>query len=128
MRQLSEIIDTSSLGYEISFIPTTYFVVNKELNAAPYFPTINYLIEGNPESAELYIPSEVFIVTSILRPTKQSVANYLIILSKMRCKKIFFQPFLTNSATLSLYQVQPRGGLIIRVGDVKEYDDFKFVT
>jgi hypothetical protein len=127
LQQLNEVIDVSSLGYEISFVPTTYFLVNKEMKAAPYFPTYRYLIEGNPESREIYIPSEVFTITSILRPTKQSVANYLLTLDRMRCQKVFFQPFLTANGSISLYQPQPKGGLIIRVGDIKEYDSLKFV-
>ena len=127
IQQLKEVINPSSLGYEISFVPTTYFLVNKELKAAPYSPSYRYLIDGNPESKELYVPSEVFTISSIQRPTKKSIANYLLTLDRIRCKKVFFQPFFTNNSSISLFQSLPSGGFLIRVGEVKEYDDVKLV-
>lgn len=128
-KQLAEIIDYTSLSYDVSFIPTEYFVINDQLKAAPYVPKSEYLIEGNAESKELVIPPHALKVTSMLRPNRNAIGKYMFLMEKLNIKKMFFQPFLSQyeQNMLTLYNTLPQGGIVVRIGEVKDYDLIKAI-
>ena len=124
--ELNNIVNLNTLNYEIGFINSEYFFVNQELKAAPYEPEYEYIIEGNLDSKEEVIPPNAFRVTSILKPTRASFNNYFSLLNKIGVRKAYIQPFVVGQ-NVTLFNMHPQGGVIMRVGDVKEYDKNKLI-
>lgn len=121
--QLSEILDYNKLPYEIGFIPSEYYQFNKELKAAPYTPKYKYLIEGVPKSKEVDLPANIMRVTTMLRPTRASLKRYFETLSMFGVLKVYIQPFLDGyTSNLSIFNEHIQGGVIVRIGDIKQSD------
>lgn len=124
-KELASAVDYKSLPYEIGFIPSEYYQISHELKAKPYFPESKFLIEDNLESTELVIPKGVLRITPMLRPRKDTIESYLRLLGTMGVRKVYFQPFYdhNNVYKLTLFgKPMKGGGVIVRIGDVKQYD------
>lgn len=125
-KALGSALDYKTLPYDISFISSEYFIFNKEYKAAPYKPEMKQIVEGSAKYAELYIPPNVIKVTTMNRPRTVDISKFLLLLSSMRIKKLFFQPFYT-SGRLTLFKPAEQSGVITRIGVIYEHDESKAV-
>lgn len=124
--ELKQIFDYTKLSFGVGFVSSEYYTISDGLTATAYEPNHHYVIEGNMKSREPIIAPYALRVTSMLRPRRLDVENYFKILGAMGCQKIFFQPFLNDFGDgLILFKPTEGGGVIARIGDVKEADLYK---
>lgn len=103
---------------DIQFTSFDYFKINQEGKIEGYIPKSKYMIDNNPNSAELIIPQDVHRIKSILRPNKESLVKYINQLQQVGGNIFVIKPFITPQRTLSIFQnnYQNVGGYIVNIG------------
>lgn len=125
--QLKNIIDYTTLSYDIAYIPSENFVVNKQLLASPIVIEPEYMIEGNINSKEYIPPYNAFTAREITQRSTASFVKLLQQVDKMAAFKVYIRPYIDNQNQLSILKNQQGGGIIIRLAIIYQHDELKLV-
>lgn len=119
--EMGELIDMSKMPYSIVYVPDEYFVLDSNMKYSSHEPEMQYMLDNNPESKQLKIPTNGFTITTILRGKKEQTIQYLNIIGQIGTKVLFIRPFIEGN-NLKIFNPSPNGGWHIRVALLKDTD------
>ena len=119
--EIENLIDMEKMPYHIVYVPDENFVLDSNMKYCAHEPEEVFMMDGNPESKELKMPTNGFSITTILRGKKEQTTQYLSIIGQIGTKILFIRPFIEGN-NLKVFNASPSGGWHIRVALFKESD------
>lgn len=119
--EMGELIDMSNMPYRVVYVPDENFILDSNMKYIAHEPETHYMLDNNPESKQLKMPTNGFTITTMLRGKKEQTIQYLNIIGQIGTKILFIRPFIEGN-NLKIFNPSPNGGWHIRVALLKDTD------
>jgi hypothetical protein len=112
--EIEQYLPRDKWPFPIKFITSDYVEVERDGSVTPITPGVSFLVENNPESRQIKLPKNGFTITTINRPRREQIADYIRIMGQVGTVMLLIKPFVEKGQS-SIFSPFANGGVIMNV-------------